>query len=718
MSFIPFENGSLEVGAVCADLYFEGGYHSIPDGCVDWGSSEESNARFPGDTLGKITVFCENGDAKVYPLVLGYTMWYKNMWERDCAPFKNGQPDPRANEYLKDALYLYGAYECAGKCYFAIKPGNSAVTRITLEKADGKNGEPVFTGVYTSLPDGCDAEFFRSRTVAAGEVPGHVKDSIDRLCRILYTFEEDFDGVPEYPLDKSACYVKFSGDDDARAATGVFAENMKDLASRTDSDGFLHTSYHMAPSWWYNGFGAWMENFNSYYNDMYSRDGGRALMTLSAGGYSETAERGVGFGNRQMMYFPENDVTFCGHKVRGHYTVVMNKPMLYSEVLTGIGWPTRYTEERFGNDHKKLGNQETDGHGLMMMANYSVYRRHKDPAAWANAHFEELTEAAEWIIWCLDHPDLSFAEDGLLYAESEAGMNDRTLYCNLACYLGLSGYAEIAAGTGHDDAAERWKKYADGLYKAILSHLSDGSKWIKEKFGFFHDSAVTFCSDMFGYDLSRFPGELVRLSRNSYEDDAKKTLSLKYDGSGGLGYNTSMITQNALLLDREDDADRLVRRLTRMCYAPRLPEPYKVPEGFSYSDRTGALRRQGDLGNLVQLAEAMKVYQIVCGVSDCEHGVLQIFPRLPKGWTADIRGMSISGGTLWMTASYPSDGVQRIYLHTFGISGKKTVRFRSGPLPEDGKMMINGKEVHGRKETSGKGTYITAELPYEAFEIK
>lgn len=718
MSFKSFKNGVLDLSDVCDTLYFEGGYHSKPDGCPDWGSSEEQDARFPGDTMGKITVFYEDGEAESYPLVLGYTMWYKNMWERDCAPFKNGGADARAVSYLKDSLYLYGAYEGKEKCYFAVRPKNKKVSKITLEKAEDKNGEPVFTGVYTSLPDGCDAGFFIARTVAPGGVPERVHKSLDALCHILYTYGDDFENVPEYKLDENAPYVRFSGDDDARIATGVFAVNMKDLSERVDGGGFLHTSYYMAPSWWYNGFGAWMENFNSYYNDMYSRDGGRALMTLSAGGYNGAAERGVAFGNRQMMYFPENGVTFCGHKVHGHYTVVINKPMLYSEVLTGVGWPTQYTEEKFGKDHKKLGNHETDGHGLMMMANCAVYKRHNDPSAWANAHFDELNEAAEWIIWCLDNPELSFSKDGLLYAESEAGMNDHTLYCNLACYLGLSGYAKIASDLGRSDASERWKKYAGKLYDSLLSHLSDGQSWIKEKYGFFHDSAVTFCSDMFGYDLSLFPKEIVKLSRNSYEKDAEKTLSLKYDGSGGIGYNTSMITQNALLLDRTDDADRLVRRLTRMSYAPRLPEPYRVSEGFSYSERTGALRRQGDLGNLVQLAEALKVYQIVCGVSDSLPGTLQIFPRLPVGWSVVINKMSVAGGTLCMSVSYPEKGIQSIDLQVSGMRGIEKIAFRGGPFKDGGKLFINGKEVMGEPETRGGTTWIRAELQYKTFEIK
>ena len=182
-----------------------------------------------------------------------------------------------------------------------------------------------------------------------------------------------------------------------------------------------------------------------------------------------------------------------------------------------------------------------------------------------------------------------------------------------------------------------------------------------------------------------------------------------------------MITQNALLLDRTDDADRLVRRLTRMSYAPRLPEPYKVSEGFSYSQRTGALRRQGDLGNLVQLAEALKAYQIVCGVSDAASGTLQIFPRLPAGWSVDINKMNTAGGTLCMSVSYPENGAQRIDLKVAGMRGIKvtdgpktvTITFKDG-----GKLVINGKEVKGEAEAHGGMMWIRADLPYDEFEIK
>lgn len=61
----------------------------------------------------------------------------------------------------------------------------------------------------------------------------------------------------------------------------------------------------------------------------------------------------------------------------------------------------------------------------------------------------------------------------------------------------------------------------------------------------------------------------------------------------------------------------------RICYAPRLPEPYLVPESMAIDTKKGIFRRQADLGNLVQLAEAMKCFHIVAGVSPLWGGYRQ-----------------------------------------------------------------------------------------------
>lgn len=61
---------------------------------------------------------------------------------------------------------------------------------------------------------------------------------------------------------------------------------------------------------------------------------------------------------------------------------------------------------------------------------------------------------------------------------------------------------------------------------------------------------------------------------------------------------------------------------------PDFPEPYLVPECASYSDRLQALRRQGDLANLVQMAEVLKCLLMMIGISPLANGCVKILPRL------------------------------------------------------------------------------------------
>ena len=244
---------------------------------------------------------------------------------------------------------------------------------------------------------------------------------------------------------------------------------------------------------------------NSYYTAYYSRDGGRALMTLNQYGYTAAAERSVQYANRQMMYFLQNGLTIGGVNIPGHYTVVVHEPMLYSTVLVPhAGWATRYTKEKFGDEYQNLGNQETDGHGLMMLANYSTWQNLGSTAAWVEENWSAVKEAPTWILWCFEHPDLSFAKDGLLYAESEAGMMQYTMYCNVPCMLGMYGYAEMAETAGHTAEATWWGACADAMKVAIEKRFlrKRSTTWNSTGFGFFHDPVITMLADVYGYTAS------------------------------------------------------------------------------------------------------------------------------------------------------------------------------------------------------------------------
>ena len=78
-----------------------------------------------------------------------------------------------------------------------------------------------------------------------------------------------------------------------------------------------------------------------------------------------------------------------------------------------------------------------------------------------------------------------------------------------------------------------------------------------------------------------------------------------YVASAGMGYGQGYITEAALLLDRMHDASLMTDWMAKLCFAPRLQHPYRVPEGSIVEGDGSIWRRWGDLGNLYQLGEVV-----------------------------------------------------------------------------------------------------------------
>ena len=725
---IPYKTSDEKVWQ---ELYVAGGYHSIDNGCPAWGTAEYSDIRMIGDEMGTLNVEYADGTADSIPLVFGYTMWFRANWLEAVTPLKDGNSDPELIAALKDSLALLGAYEGREVCVMKVKLRAKPVKKVFVTDNKEKKGSPVFN--FAFLTDGASCTlakgnlsfstgdaFFDGKTVDPDNAfPEEVKRKLEIIRRALYTYEDEYGSAPEFniPEGYGGPAVTFSGNEFARIATGALYTNIVNLASRVDRDGFFHTSYKDAPSWRYDGFGVWVENANSYYDAYYSRDGGRAIMSLIPYGYTEEADRSVGYANRCLMYFPDNKIKFNGLDVPGHFTVMINNPMTYQELLVPVAnWPTAYTQKAFGDDYKNLGNQETDGHGLLMMAICNVWRANGRPQTWVEENWKYINEGAAWIGWCFEHPDVSLVKKGLLYAESEAGMKDYTLYCNVPCYLGLKGYAEMAQAAGHFDEAAKWNTLAGDLRKAIIENLSGKDGWKKKSFGFFHDPVLTMMSDMYGYDVSDMDNDLAALSLKTYAYDTGKAGEYYWYGAGGIGYHHSMLVQNALLSDNMSDATILMENLSRICYAPGLPEPYMVPEGVTVLAEEGIMRRQGDLGNLVQQAEALKCSSISIGVSPVFEDVLKIMPRLPKGWSQEIYALPLTNvrGCIDLKVTYPESGVQTAQFRLKDTESLGSVKLRLGPYPAETEYIaaqVNGQNVLCEKTASGDSVWAWIECP-------
>ncbi len=725
-------------------LFAIGGYHSTDTGCPPWGTSDPADIRFIGDHLGDLVITYADGSYDTVPLILGYTLWLHSTWMETPAPFMGEGKDDALAARLMETLSLYGAWDRQDKWVLRVALRDDAVVAIevtgnpeknparpvmsvytvpwgAVEDTPYKKGTPVFSEAFMTdeetLPDlGEDAPaFFATHTVYPASIPmERIKENLEAVCHALHTFDGDFDKAPDpfvFPDDEPGYRVIFTGSSLAAVATGAVYHNMENLCERTDPDGFIHTSYKDAPSWRYDGFGPYVAKANSYYDSYYARDCARAIMTLTDFGQVEKAENACRLGNEFMMAYPRDGVTLGGIPVPGHFSVMCNKPYIYSQILIHHGWPTRYTPELFGDECGNLGNQETDGHGLMMMANYIAWRAGGASPAYVTENWDYLRESVSWIIWCFEHPELSFMEKDLLYGETEAAMNDYTMYANIPCYLGLLGYVEMAKAAGKNEEAASWQTYADRLKGGIDRGLTDGDGWLLKQCGFLHDPAPAMLSDVYGYDTADMPADWIKRSRRVYPADLAKTVDHGYYGvRGGIGYDHSMITQNALLLDETADADKLVNSLCRICYAPRLPRPYLVPEGMAIDAAKGIFRRQGDLGNLVQLAEAMKCFRIVMGISPLWSKTVKIMPRLPKGWGVSLKAFPLTntGATVDMETSCPVGKTQTMTLSISGECPAASVRVRFGPFAmgtDEVTVTFNGHTYRLPTEICGDATW-------------
>jgi hypothetical protein len=388
------------------------------------------------------------------------------------------------------------------------------------------------------------------------------------------------------------------------------------------------------------------------------------------------------------MFFPNNypKLQLMGQKIPGHWTVVANDPLWYSRDLSKIGWPTLYTSEKFGVHFEDFGNPETDGHGISMIAHWKTWNKASRPIQWVKERWTYIKEAANFIVWSLDHPELSFTKNGLLYGETEAAMNDYSMYCNIPCYLGLLMYAEMAETLEQNQAAEEWRNRAAGLKAAIEDYFGKndpvyGDIWVEEPWG----GTISFFHDYYGNDvINVLPADWIERYRNSYFKD-KDLQTDKYFVSHGIGYKHDAFTQTAMLLDIMEDTTQWFKNLARICYSPRLPNPYIVPECVCVDIKNGIIERQGDLGNGFQQAETINTILICAGIDDSNLNELKIMPRLPKNWDMQINKfpVSITNGEnyicdLDISMTYPKKERQSISLKTTSGGTIKNVKLRVG----------------------------------------
>ena len=522
-------------------------------------------------------------------------------------------------------------------------------------------------------------------------------------------------------------FVRFGGDAFAQAMGPIFIENLADLRMKVDDGsgeyprGMLHTSTLPHPG-------------TCYYDQMWSRDAGRALQELARYGLLDEA--------RSVVDYILSCRTFGDHWGR-----TVNMP---------------------------LGDLETDGNTHLLLGIYATWDACGRHPAEAKRYVEACTDILRWFVRVMDECPWG---DLVGCASELSGDPERTIYAIFPSYgvwTCLKAFGEMAQAAGLDAA---WlEKQADRLEQGMLQALviGDGERagcWLNGLNAADGSPADTgaFCGTRF--DISRWTRQLPFIQdydrgvthatpaldavhRASYalvrHGMAQGLYFRKYGfvsctcwaGIGQrhddsmAGYGQNYMTQAALLQDDVAGYGKCLEGIARLAFDGNVLEPgsfemnpWVMHECFSYERYEQALdhtfataENPGDEGNMVQAAETLKSIALVLGLRAGKEGGLWVTPRLPWTWDdAEARDLPVTladGRRLRVNLRFTHERwLRRTTLRLNFDQAPGLLRLRFGPYPL---VLDDERELAQRYRIERAGgaswLWLEADCPGTAFE--
>lgn len=631
---LSFSNGSaqLEIGAKARHIYLLGMAEDATIHC--WADPTNHSVRFfVGDNLGQIRLHYSDGSTDIFPLVLGESVWFGHPFYRYQEPFPT---DARLREAFAAALNLYPPAPVQDGNYVAvITPKPVSIQSITIENTTNKWGTLILNGMTFEtandqdipnaailMPDSFPADFEKFITAKSlrrqGTDEKKAAEKLKALSLALYNSDKNFshsDVVPATPKDYSGPEVSFAGSVYAKVLANVFSYNVQDISDKVDSDGMYHTSTKGATSWNGNGFGTFETNVGMYYATSWSRDMGRSLQELTELGYTNDALRCADYCLRMAKLWKNPSLAYHGHVLLPHWSRVANRP-------------------------QNAPPFENDGHGLVTMFLYKLWQRLPDRDDWLRARWPTIKDAGDWVVWQLDHPEISGATNGVLHTTGEcAAGNGYSVYGDYSCMNALRALARMADSIGQTNSSAQWRQCADKMQAAIArQYIIDdpryGLVWTLDYAGWPTHPTV-LGPLILTADYDGFAPRNDTTSWRSVDEAAYQRLIDTYSPFGfygqAMGYGQGFVTESALLLDRMRDATVMLDWIAKQIYNPRIG-CFICPEGVQVDPTGHYWFPAGDLGNGVQEAEIVKTLRLVIGVDDTQPGRLQFYPRMPLNW--------------------------------------------------------------------------------------
>ena len=603
-----------------------------------WADPRDESVRyFVGDNLGEIRLVYGDGSIQFFSLILGESVWWGVPFYQYPNPFPT---DPHLRSALALALRLYPAAPVEdGKYVAVIVPRAEPLQYIEIKDSPLKKGSVAIDGITVEcaesnalsgaaiLADGNltpeFVDFARQKPLRAeGTDDSEAKRRLNILRHALYTSDAQFGQAVSVtvPDGFSGPMVTFRGTAYATILENAFYANVQDMLAKIDADGKYHTSTRGAVSWGPYGFGTYRENAGTYYQASWARDMGRASQELTELGYTGKTAANADFCLRMARLWQENpSFKFHGELLPPHWGRIVNTP-------------------------EPPATFENDGHGLVALSLYKLWRRLPDRDAWLRSRWTDVKAAGDWIPWQFDHPEISQAADWVLCSSGEAAgghgnSKGYALYPDAICMTALEALTQMAESIGETQSASLWRDCAKKMREALPARCLTtdpkyGRVWTIDLPGW-PCQATALAPLVFLPDYKGFAPEDDDPSWRPANEAAYQRLIDAYRPFGfygqAMGYGQGFVSQAALLLDRMRDATVMLDWIAKQIYDPRFGS-FIVPEGVQIDPSGQFWYRAGDLGNGVQEAEIIKTLRIVIGVDDTEPQRLRIFPRMPYGW--------------------------------------------------------------------------------------
>ena len=462
---------------------------------------------------------------------------------------------------------------------------------------------------------------------------------------------------PHYPYPA----VMFKGGETALMLNRILPENLADIARKVElrdgafPRGFIHTS-------------TVEHEFTNYYRQCWTRDGGRGLIELARFGDAERARAAAEYFSKHITHgdhFGRTIVEKPGHgkhfELDGNALILLGCYRAYLINECDPAWGRSLLDQLF----PVFGYWET---GM------------------ENCPHADLIPCETELS---GNPNTDFVVYGI--------------FPNYAALCAIAAFCQLAKAVGDDIKLEYLSRLHTRLERAIEEKLISGKTPSKTRAGAFinamdpsgnaydtadwvglrfdaYRSTRQLCGILesdaarYGYE-GRFKAVHTATYRYINDEMAKNIFYRKYGfagvncfhGAGGrhdetmCGYGQSFFTQAALLADDVAASTKLIAGLCRLAYDGDVVKPltndlspFIVHECFSYEnfeqgdDHTfGVLKNgrpfvhdnEGDEGNLVQEAEAVKAIALIIGVENPTPGQVRLIPRLP--W--DVDGIEVYG---------------------------------------------------------------------------